>query len=700
MLLSSDRPALRERISRELLPRVRHPAQYLGGEINQLVRPGDWEAADVRVAIAFPDTYTIGMSHLGCQILYWLCNHTPGVAAERVFCPWIDAERVMRDRALPLFTWDTRQPVATADILAISLQYEMCFTNVLNLLDLAGIPLHAAERTAAHPLVIAGGPQGDNPEPMAEFIDLVVLGDGEDSMAAILAAYGEYKRAGVGRRDMILALARRFPWIYAPNLYTPSYHADGTLAALTPLHAGLPARIERCKTTDFEHAPFPTRPIVPWLDVVHDRIGIEIMRGCPQVCRFCHAGYTKRPLKLRTVDQIAAMTEEAYWATGHHEIGLLALSSADYPYLRELAERLNQRFAPRHVNLSFPSLRVDKMLANIPSMSSQVRKGGLTIAVEAANDDMRQAIRKKVTDGRLLDGVRAAYAAGWNRVKLYFMSGFPGERAEDIDGIWNLSCQISDERRSLGRGPASVTASVGWLVPKPFTPLQWMAQPRVEYFRAVRERLRANALGADPARISLHGSHVSAAPRSAVRHGPARRLPDDDVPSAVARPEAFDGEELTAAAPPRYDDFGPEGADVTGRRGARRGRKPGSRHDRVRITTHSPERSILEAVFARGDRRLGRVILEAWRRGARFDGWDEVFRDEIWQEAYAATGIDPDWYAHRERALDELLPWDHIGLHMRRGYLEEGYREMFDVIRVAQPAPGVVPKPLPVLNPA
>ena len=587
--------SLHSRVSDELLPNVRRPAQYIGGEINQLVKPGDWAAADVRVAVAFPDTYTLGMSHLGCHILYWLCNHTPRVCAERVYCPWIDAEEVMRRRKIPLFTWDTRQRVAEADILAVSLQYELCFTNVLNLLDLAGIPLRAAERTDDHPLVIAGGPQADNPEPMAEFLDLVVIGDGERPMAEILEAYREYKRGGAGRREMILLMARRFPWIYAPNCYEPSYHADGTLAALTPLADELPTHIERCHTPDFEDAPFPVRPLVPWVEVVHDRIAIEVMRGCPQVCRFCHAGYTKRPLHYRSVDRILEIAEQAYWATGQHEIGLLSLSTADYPHLPELAERVNERFHSRMVNISMPSLRVDKMLANIPWMANSVRKSGLTIAVEAANDDMRRAIRKKTTDGNLLDGVQAAYEAGWNRVKLYFMAGLPGEREEDIRGIWDVSRAVSERRRALGKPPARVTASVGWLVPKPFTPLQWMAQPRVEYFEEVRRRL-----------------------------------------SGLSR-----------------------------RGGA------------VRIRTHHAQRSVLDAVFARGDRRLGPVIYEAWRRGARFDGWDEIFDNSLWQESYAATGVDPDFYAHRERSFDELLPWDHIGLHMRRAYLEKSYEDVF-----------------------
>ncbi len=586
--------SLAERIGSELLPNVRRPAQYIGGEVNQLVRPGDWQKANLRVVIAFPDTYTIGMSHLGCQILYWLCNHTPGVCAERTFAPWVDAEQIMRQRQIPLFTWDTRQPVAAADILAISLQYELCFTTVLNLLDLAGIPLRAAERTDDHPLVVVGGPQADNPEPLAEFIDLVVIGDGEHSLAAILDACKEYKHDGVPRREMILLLARRFPWIYAPNLYDVRYHPDGTIAELAPKVDGLPREITRCTTPDFEDVALPLRPLVPWVETVHDRIAIEIMRGCPQLCRFCHAGCTKRPLRYRSVSRIVDVAEQAYRATGHHEIGLLSLSTADYPHLRELADRLNERFAPRMVGLSFPSLRIDKMLQDIPWMSNNVRKGGITIAVEAARDDLRRAIRKKITDGDLIEGVREIYQAGWKRVKLYFMAGFPGECDEDIEGIWDLSLAVSKERQKLGQAPASVTTSVGWLVPKPFTPLQWAAQPRKEYFLEVRRRLME------------------------LKH---------------------------------------------------------SRRSAVRIHTHRVEMSILEAVMARGDRRLGPVIHEAWKRGARFDGWSEMFDDSIWQDAYAATGVDPAWYAHRERSLDEVLPWDHIHLHVGREFLERGYND-------------------------
>ncbi|MCH7525930.1 MAG: TIGR03960 family B12-binding radical SAM protein [Planctomycetes bacterium] len=602
---------LRDRVSSELLPFVKQPGQYIGGEINQLVQPGDWERADVRVVIGFPDTYTIGMSHLGCQILYWLCNHTPGVCAERVFSPWVDAERLMRAKRIPLFTWDTRCKVSEADIFAISLQYEMAFTNVLTLLDLAGIPLYAARRDDSHPLVIVGGPQADNPEPMADFIDLVVLGDGEDSMKAILSKYQELKSAGVGRRDMIASMAEAFEWIYAPSLYEVTYHSSGPIERITPTFTNAPTQIERCRTPDFENAPFPTEPLVPYVKVVHDRIAIEIMRGCPERCRFCHAGYTKRPLGVRSVDKIIEIAERMHRATGLDELGLLSLSTADYPHLAELTRRAAEVFTPKGVNLSVPSLRVDKMLANIPAMVSQVRKSGLTIAVEAARDDMRAAIRKKVTDGRLLDGVRSAYEAGWNSVKLYFMAGFPGERECDIDGIYELALEVSELRREVKRSPAKVTASVGWLVPKPYTPFQWMAQAQPDYYHDCRRRLRTLA---------------------------------------------------------------------------------SRKRTLVRIKTHNVERSMLEAVMARGDRRLAPVIEKAWRLGARFDGWDESFDHVIWERAFADTGIDPSFYAHRERPADEVFPWSHLHGGPPGDYLRRQYEDVFTHLA------GSIPASLPILS--
>ena len=603
---SSDATGLAQRVSEELLPYVRQPGQYIGGEWNQAVQPGDWARADVRVALAFPDTYTIGMSHLGLQILYTQINALPGCCAERVFCPWLDAEARMRERGLELFTWDTRQPVASADVLAVSLQYELAFSNVLQLLDLAGVPMRSADRTADHPLVLAGGTQADNPEPVAPFVDLVVVGDGEPALPPLLEALRELQPRRMERRQLIVELARRFPWLYAPNLYEARYHDDGRLAELRPTTPGLPATIQRCHAEDFAAAPVPTEPLVPFVEVVHDRIGIEIMRGCPQRCRFCHAGFTKRPLRWRSVDQIVELAEQMYAATGIDELGLLSLSTADYPRLRELTSTLNERFAARRVNISVPSLRVDKMLQDVPWMVNSVRKSGLTLAVEAADDTLRKAIRKKVADVDLLEGVRQAFAAGWRSVKLYFMAGFPGERPEDIDAIIDLCRQVSKVRQELGKPPAAVNASVGWLVPKPFTPFQWSAQPRAEYFHEVRRRLRE---------------------------------------------------------------------------------KLRERRSAVHIKTHSVERSVLEAVFARGDRRLADVIEHAYRAGSRFDAWDECFDHARWVAAFAACGLDPAFYAHRERAADELLPWQHL-LHRKAPteQLRRDYEDVFTVLNVAVPA--------------
>lgn len=591
---------LKQTVSDRLLPFIQQPAQYIGGEVNQLPAPDRWEAAEVRVALGFADTYAMGMSHLGSQILYWIVNHIDWACGERVYCPWVDAEEVMRREGIPLFTWDHRHAVREADFLAVSLQYEMTFTNLLTMLDLAGMPLRSNDRTDADPIVLVGGPQVDNPEPIAEFVDLVIVGDGEESLPQLLEAYRQMKRAGARRREIITQLALRFPWCYAPNLYEVTYNDDGTIRAVEPKVPGLPQRIERCHVRDFEHASVPERPIVPWIQSVHDRISIEIMRGCPQVCRFCHAGATKKPMRVRSVDRILEIAEKSWQSTGNDEIGLLSLSTADYPHFAELAERIEQRFASRMVSISVPSLRVDKMLQNIPWLTRSIRKTGMTIAVEAADDCMREAIRKRVTDENLMAAVEQAYKAGWRSLKLYFMAGFPGETEEDINGIFRLACKVAEVRKPIAGGAAAVNASVSWLVPKPFTPMQWAPQKDAEYFRRVHYTLK-----------NLEKA--------------LRRLP-------------------------------------------------------VKIKTHGFARSFLEAVFSRGDRKQCRAIERAWRDGARFDAWDDTFRFERWQAAFAAEGLDPAWYANRERPADEIFPWDHIE-GPDKAWLRKQYEDIFETLK-------------------
>ena len=591
---------LKQIVSDRLLPFIQQPAQYIGGEVNQLPAPGRWESAEVRVALGFADTYSMGMSHLGSQILYWIVNHIDWACSERVYCPWVDAEAVMRREEIPLFTWDNRHAVREADFLAVSLQYEMTFTNLLTMLDLAGMPLRSQDRTDADPIVLVGGPQVDNPEPMAEFVDLVIVGDGEESLPSLLEEYRNLKRAGIKRREIITKLALRFPWCYAPNLYEVLYNPDGTIRAMQPKIPGLPSRIERCHIRDFDHAPVPERPIVPWIQSVHDRISIEIMRGCPQVCRFCHAGATKKPMRIRSVDRILEIAEESWKSTGSDEIGLLSLSTADYPHFTELAERIDKQFSHRMVSISVPSMRVDKMLQNIPWLTKSIRKTGMTMAVEAADDVMREAIRKKVTDDNLMAAVEQAYKAGWRSLKLYFMAGFPGETEEDIKGIFRLACKVAEARKPIAGGSASVNASVSWLVPKPFTPMQWAPQKDAEYFRRVHYALK-----------SLQGA--------------MRRLP-------------------------------------------------------VKIKTHGFARSFLEAVFSRGDRKLCRVIEAAWRDGARFDAWDDTFDFDRWKTMFDRAGIDPAWYANRERSADEIFPWDHID-GPDKAWLRKQYEDIFATLQ-------------------
>ena len=552
------------------LLKVQTPGQYVGGEWNSTVKAD----ADCRVALAFPDAYAVGMSYHGFRIFYELFNALDGIAAERVFCPFPDMEAQLRARSEVLRTLETGTPLSACTVLAFTLQYEMCLTNILTMLDLGGVPLHAADRTTAHPLVVAGGAGSYNPEPFADFVDLFLVGEGEEAMPEMLAILRECRRAGMSRPDTIRAIVTGSAGWYAPALYRLEDH--GGWAVPVPADAAAPERITRRFIADFGTAFQPVKPVVPVVETVHERIVLEIMRGCPNGCRFCQAGMITRPRRHRSVDALLDAARATYAATGYDEIGLLSLSTSDYPCFAELIERFDTEFAPKGVSLSLPSLRVDTQLRDIPERITSVRKGGMTIAPEAGTDRLRTVINKWVTNEDLLSGAQAAYEAGWRTIKLYFMIGLPTETDEDVRAIADLSREVAFRRKKKADGQA-VTLSVSNFVPKPQTPFQWYGM---------------------------------------------------DTLQALADKQAL----LRGAVDRR----------------------------RVSYKAHELERSLLEAVFARGDRRMGAIALDAWRRGARLDAWDEHFRMEPWAAAFAAANRTMEEVACKTFPDDAQLPWSHI----------------------------------------
>lgn len=473
-----------------LLPRVQTPAQYIGGELNSVVK--DHCTVRGKLCLAFPDAYTLGMSHHGLQVLYTIMNNDPRWACERAFTPWIDFEALLRQERLPLYSLETFTPLADFDIVGFSLQYEVCYTNVLTMLDLAGIPLHVTHRTLAHPLVIAGGPGAQNPELLAPFVDLFIIGDGEESLPWIMERWMSLKEhGGKSREDMLAELVAAVPWAYAPRFYEPEYHADGTLAAMNRTRSDVPRSIMACTIQqDFDAIPLPTRPVVPFVQTPHDRIAIEIMRGCPWQCRFCQSTVIKRPLRVRSVEMIVQAALESYRNTGHDEISLLSLSSSDYPYFEELVQRMHEVFTPLGVNISLPSLRINHQLRTLPNLMQGARKSGLTLAPEVARDDMRVQIRKPIKNDDLYEGCRVAFKNGWQRVKLYFLIGLPGERRADLDGIVDMAETIARIGKEVKGRFVEVTASVSNFVPKPHTPYQWNGMQTRDYLREAGQYLR------------------------------------------------------------------------------------------------------------------------------------------------------------------------------------------------------------------
>jgi radical SAM family uncharacterized protein len=575
-----------------ILPTVSKPARYTGGEWNSVVK--DWLEIDVKVALAFPDLYDLGMSNLGMMVLYDIVNRQPDLLAERVFAPWTDMEAAMREAGLPLFSLETRHPLVAFDILGFTLPYEQLYTNLLNMLDLADIPVRAAERDARSPrtgsqrwpLVIAGGSGCTNPEPMADFLDLVFIGEGEEAILEIAHVYAEVR--DLPREQQLRRLAQ-IEGVYVPRFYDVCYHDDGSVAQVAPLVPE--AQFPVVKRIVAQLPPPPTRLIVPYVDVTHNRGTIEIQRGCTRGCRFCHAGMTFRPVRERPLEEIVAAVDRIVEQTGFEEIGLLSLSSSDYSRIGELVEVLVDRYKDGHLSLSLPSLRIDSFSVELADLLTGGRRSGFTFAPEAATEHMRRVINKFILDEQLLSMAEEVYSRGWRTVKLYFMIGHPQETLDDVEAIVDLAWQVLRVGRRYHGKRANVNVSVSTLVPQPHTPFQWVPvdlQVRIEEKQEVLRR-------------ELRGRGMN-------------------------------------------------------------------------LRWSAPEETLLEAVLARGDRRLGAVIHRAWQLGARFDAWDEHFRFDVWQQAFDDAGLEMGFYAYRRRAPDEVLPWDHISMGVKKRYLAQEYQ--------------------------
>ncbi|MBQ3497475.1 MAG: TIGR03960 family B12-binding radical SAM protein [Oscillospiraceae bacterium] len=576
-----------------ILPRVQKPARYVGGEYNAVMK--DKESVDTRVAFCFPDTYEIGMSNLGMRILYGVMNGMEGVWCERVFAPWGDMEEEMRKAGMPLYALESGDPISEFDIIAFSVGYEMAFPAILNMLDLGGVPLHSSERTSLSPLVIAGGTAMYNSEPMADFIDLVSLGEGEDLTVEIIELYRKAKREGWDKQRFLVAAAQ-LDGVYVPSLYDVSYNDDGTVQSITP-KCGAPERVTKRIVQDMDKSYFPTKTIVPSTEIVQDRVMLELFRGCIRGCRFCQAGYVYRPVRSRSCDLCAQYARESVEDSGYQEMTLSSLSTSDYPPLTELCDKLEDFCAQRHVNLSLPSLRADNFSMALMERLQKGRKSGLTFAPEAGTQRLRDAINKNLTEEDLLASCRRAFAGGYSAVKLYFMLGLPTETDEDVLAIADVAAHVMHAWRESASNKARgvrITVSTSWFVPKPHTAFQWEPQiPKEEYER----------------RVKLLRDHMNT--------------------------------------------------------------------KTVNYNWHDSDTSFLEAVLARGDRRLCKVLETAWRKGAKLDAWEEYFSLDRWMEAFRECGLDPHFYANRTRSHDELMPWSMNASGVSEAYLKREHERAY-----------------------